>query len=386
MPTPPPHIYTTTYADDTTIYTSDKDYKTAERRLQPYLNCINDWTKTNDLHLNADKTTTTLFTPDPAEHKAKLNLTIEGKLLPTVPNPTILGLTYDPQLTFNKHAQKTKDKADKTLKILNALTSTNWGKQKETLTNTYKTVTRPILEYASTVWAPMTKKTHIDKLQTTQNAALRTATGCTLDTNTNHLHDETQILPLSTHLRLHSSQLRQKAQHPDHPLHYLTNQPDYPRLMKQTTFNRNNNYTVQIDTDPNTVDEDTTKTNLKTIHTTIVRNHLRDRPDNKVLNRQAPDIDQTEETLPRQTRRRLAQLRTNKSPLLRQYLHKIDPVTYATDECPLCKATPHDTRHLFNCTEVPTDLTARDLWTNPLGVAALLDTWGEMLARPRMDA
>ena len=173
MPPPPPHTHNMTYADDSTIYTSDKDYKTAERRLQPYLDDITNWTKTNDLHLNADKTTTTLFTPDPAEHKAQLNLTIEGQTLPTIPNPTILGLTYDPQLTFNKHTQKTKDKADKTLNMLNALTSTKWGKQKETLTNTYKTVTRPILEYASTVWAPMTKPTHINRLQTTQNAALR---------------------------------------------------------------------------------------------------------------------------------------------------------------------------------------------------------------------
>ena len=379
MPPPPPHTHIMTYADDSTLYSSDKDYKTAETRLQPYLDRITDWTKTNDLHLNASKTTTTLFTPDPAEHKATLNLKIDDTILPTVPNPTILGLTFDPKLTFNKHTQATKDKADKTLKILNALTSTNWGKQKETLTNTYKTVTRPILEYASTVWAPMTKPTHINRLQTTQNAALRTATGCTLDTNINHLHDETQILPLDTHLRLHSSQARQKAQHPDHPLHYLTEQPDHPRLMKQTTLNNRNDYITRIDTDPDSIDDDQIKSNLKTIHTTIVQRHLRDRPNNKILDRPPPDIDKSEETLTRPTRRRLAQLRTNKSPLLRQYLHKIDSTNYPTEDCPLCRAGPHDTRHLFNCTEVPTDLTTLDLWTNPCGVADLLDAWEEKL-------
>ena len=232
----------------------------------------------------------------------------------------------------------------------------------------------------------MTKKTHINKLQTTQNAALRTATGCTLDTNINHLHDETKILPLDTHLRLHSSQLRQKAQHPDHPLHYLTIQDDHERRMKRTTLNNRHDYTTRIETDPNTVDQDDIKTILKTIHTTIVRDHLRDRPVNKILNRQAPDIDQDEETLPRQTRRRLAQLRTNKSPFLRQYLHKIDSGTYPTDECPLCGVSPHDTPHLFDCTELPTDLTTGDLWTNPVGVAGLLAAWGERLGRLPADA
>ena len=149
--------------------------------------------------------------------------------------------------------------------------------------------------------------------------------------------------------------------------------------MKQTTLNNHNNYTTRIETNPNTVDDDDIKTNLKTIHTTIVRDHLRDRPNNKILNRQAPDIDQDEETLPRQTRRRLAQLRTNKSPFLRQYLHKIDPDAHPTDDCPLCGVAPHDTPHLFSCPELPTDLTTDDLWTNPCGVADLLAAWGGKL-------
>ena len=156
--------------------------------------------------------------------------------------------------------------------------------------------------------------------------------------------------------------------------------------MKQTTLNNRNSYTTRIETDPNTVDQSDIKTNLKTIHTTIVRDHLRDRPNNKILNRQAPDIDQDEETLPRQTRRRLAQLRTNKSPFLRQYLHKIDPGTYQTDACPLCGVSPHDTPHLFDCTVLPTNLTTDDLWTNPRGVADLLAAWEEKLDRLPTDA
>ena len=40
----------------------------AQQQVQPYLQEIFDWTKQNQLTLNVSKTTTTLFTPDPAEY------------------------------------------------------------------------------------------------------------------------------------------------------------------------------------------------------------------------------------------------------------------------------------------------------------------------------
>ena len=383
LPTPPRDIHVTTYADDITIYSSDKNYTMAQQRLQPYLEDVQTWTKANDLKLNASKTMTTLFTPDPAEYRDELSLQLDNTRLPTIRNPKILGLTFDPKLTFNEHIKTSKDKAEKTINILKALTSTHWGKNKETLTNTYKTVTRPILEYAGTIYAPIISDKQLTALQVTQNQGLRIATGCTSDTNINDIHDETKILPIEKHLRLHSSQLRQKASHPDHPLHRLTTQPQPPRLKKKTIFN-NNQYTLNIDPDPtHAIDENTIKQNMKTIHTTIVQDHLSNRPINKLLNRPPPDIDKKEETLPHSTRRKLSQLRTNKSPLLMTYLHKIDPANHPAANCPLCNDPNHDSLHLFNCPDIPTTLTVWDLWTNPMGVAALLDVWGEKLGGPR---
>ena len=66
---------------------------------------------------------------------------------------------------------------------------------------TYKAVMSPALEYASSIWSPLAPSTSINKLQVTQNAALRTATGCTQDTNIQHLHDKTQILPIHENYR-----------------------------------------------------------------------------------------------------------------------------------------------------------------------------------------
>src|SRR6476469_4398157 len=82
----------------------------------------------------------------------------------------------------------------------------NLGKQNETLIATYKAITRPVIEYGNTLWSPIISYTNLNKLQATQNTALRIITGCTADTNIQHLHTETEILPLSIHLKLHASQ------------------------------------------------------------------------------------------------------------------------------------------------------------------------------------
>lgn len=383
LPTPPlPQIQTITYADDITILSTHTNTDTAQTQVTQYLQQIHDWTQQNQLTLNTSKTTTTLFTPDPAQYNTTLSLHINNNILPTVKNPKILGLTLDPKLTYSAHIQNTLKRATQTINMIKALTTTHWGKTKETLTTTYKAITRPIIEYANTIWSPITSTTNMQKLQTVQNKALRTITGCTLDTNTSHLHTETQILPITTHLQLHASQLRQQAQHPQHTLHAFTRKAPNPRYKKQTIFDNNNNYTYNIATNPENTTEATIKNNLKQIHTHIVNRHIDNTPHNRVLNMPAPPIDATEQTLSHSTRRTLAQLRTNKSPLLHAYLNKITPTTHPTPHCPLCGHHSHDTMHIFSCPRVATNLTPVDLWLRPVEAGALVARWRAELGVP----
>ena len=159
---PPPSapVQVMAYADDITITSTHTSTSAAKKYIQPYLHKVFAWTKQNNLLLNSDKTTCTLFTPDPAEYTSNLDLIINNKALPMATHPKVLGLTLDPKL---------------------------------------------------------------NKLQVMQNTALRTATGCTQDTNIQHLHDETLTLPIHEHLQLHhASQYKQKTQHPSHPLHKHT--------------------------------------------------------------------------------------------------------------------------------------------------------------------
>ena len=382
----PPDVYTITYADDITILSTHTNINTAQAQVQPYLHQIHDWIQRNQLSLNTSKITTTLFTPDPAQYNTTLTLQMNNDRLPTVKNPKILGLTFDPKLTYSTHIQNTHKRATNTINLIKALTTTHWGKTKETLSTTYKTITRPLIEYANTIWSPITSDTNISKLQTVQNKALRAITGCTLDTNTAHLHHETKILPITKHLKLHASQLRLQAHYPDHPLHQLTQQPTDHRYKKQTAFSNNNRYTYNLDTEPQNTSYDTIKENLKQIHTHIVHQHTQNAPPNKILNTQAPEIHKDEQTLTHYMRRTLAQLRTDKSPLLRSYLHKISPDTHPTPLCPLCNQYTHDTLHLFNCNRIQTHLTPVDLWLRPVEAGALVTRWREELGEPPRSA
>ena len=83
--------------------------------------------------------------------------------------------------------------------------------------------------------------------------------------------------------------------------------------------------------------------------------------------------------LSRETRRTLAQLRTNKSPLLVSYLFSIGDRRHPLQLCPLCLMHDHTSSHLFECKSLPTSLSSLDLWTNPDKVEPFLATWAERL-------
>ena len=111
--------------------------------------------------------------------------------------------------------------------------------------------------------------------------------------------------------------------------------------------NYNNNYTVNINTKSDLICEDLIQSNLKLIHSHIVSNHLSQRPPNKVLQDQTPSVSPAELLLSRETRRTLAQLRTNKSPLLVSYLFSIGDPRHPSPLCPLCLMHDHTSSHLF---------------------------------------
>ena len=208
------------------------------------------------------------------------------------------------------------------------------------------------------------------------------ATGCTTDTNTQHLHDETAVLPIKDHLCIHSSNLKHKSKHPTHPLHLLQQQLPPPRRQKPTIF-FTSDHTLDVDIDHQTASKQSIKRDCKGIHDWLTEHYLSNRQVNNVCQEIPIPVDSTEATLPRKQRVLLSQIRAGKSTFLLSYLHLINPEQHPSEACPICNHPKHDSIHLFQCPQVPTDLTPFALWEDPIKVSELLDRWRPLL--PHLD-
>ena len=155
-------------------------------------------------------------------------------------------------------------------------------------------------------------------------------------------------------------------------MHQRTTYFNTPRLKKI--------YNARYTTNIPTVTTTDIKTNMRHMHTSIVSRQLATRGNNKILRTPPPLTSSSEEILLRLTRRTTSQLKTNKSPFLKSYLHKVDGKSRPSPLFPLCNTNTHDTHHLFNCTHIRTTLSPMDLWTDPAGVMELLARERDMLA------
>ena len=120
--------------------------------------------------------------------------------------------------------------------------------------------------------------------------------------------------------------------------------------------------------------------NLKHIHTSITFQYFSSRKYSKVTNTIPHDIHSSEQSLPPHMHTKLAQLRTNKAPLLCSYLHKINSNVY-TPQCLLCLKHAHNTNYLFNCNLIPMQHHTSSLWTNPHKAAEHIQEWQSRLAK-----
>ena len=124
LPPPSAPVQVMAYADVITITSTHTSPSAANKYIQPYLHTVFAWTKQNNIMLNPDKTTCTLFTPDPAEYTSNLDLTINNKTLLMATHPKVMGLTLDPKLTYSTHIHNSSVH----VQIIKALTATECGK------------------------------------------------------------------------------------------------------------------------------------------------------------------------------------------------------------------------------------------------------------------
>ena len=159
------------------------------------------------------------------------------------------------------------------------------------------------------------------------------------------------ILPIRRHIRMRSVQVQLANHLTVNPGQRLLNATTPTRRqMKATLHSRYERYISALleDSDDDdifgptrSVSEDNYKSLLKQIHTNEVEVTIANFEDSAFLNARVPNIDKSEEKLPRTTRRTLSQLRCGYSVFLNSCQHRIDPSS--SELCRLCDSTSHTT-------------------------------------------
>ena len=228
----PPETVNALYADDVTILASDPKSKVATELAQKTVDVVNEWSKRWKLLLNASKSECCFFTLDRHESKLSPTIVIDGKVIAHTPNPRLLGVILDRELTFSDHTDTVIERVRTKQKMLSAVANSEWGWRKQNLKRIYVAFCRSVFDYAAISWQPWLADSNILKLERAQNRCLRIITGQAKSTHVEALRIESEIPSYGSIMKANIMKGREKALRAveDHPRREcLINQPRLER-------------------------------------------------------------------------------------------------------------------------------------------------------------
>ena len=157
------------FADDTAIYLAISS-EGESITLQNDLHILEKWEQRWDMSFNPSKCQVLHITR--AKCPIQTKYILHDTVLQTVPSAKYLGVTISDDLSWSPHIDLITKKANQTLGFLKRNIKVHNQDLKSTA---YKTLVRPQLEYALTVWSPHTA-TNIAKVEAVQHRAARWAT------------------------------------------------------------------------------------------------------------------------------------------------------------------------------------------------------------------
>ena len=111
-----------------------------------------------------------------------------GEDVPVVSEATYLGVIFDTRLTWGPQFRKMTARAYQRLNLLRHLSSLSKNPNPNTMIHLYRSVIRPIFEYAS-ICVINAAEVHLNKIQLLQNQALRIVMKSPRYISTKDLHD-----------------------------------------------------------------------------------------------------------------------------------------------------------------------------------------------------
>ena len=154
------------FAGDTAVYLTVINPNDSNI-LQSDLDKLQEWERTWDMEFNPSKCEVLHISR--ARQQIHSQYTLHGEILESVDCARYLGVSITKDLNSNTHINQITSKANRSLGFVKRNVSTTNQSVEELA---YKTLVRPQVEYASTVWSPYTKQ-NIQKIEMVQRRAAR---------------------------------------------------------------------------------------------------------------------------------------------------------------------------------------------------------------------
>jgi hypothetical protein len=204
------------YADDTQLIETGKSHEEVKQKLEKTIKLAQTWYTQNSLMSNPAKTEVIIFKTTQGK---KENITIKveenGEEIELKPEETIkvLGVHLDECLDFSKHIKQIQRKATAATK--------NLYRVKDILPTKYKMLLYDALiasqfNYADVIWGGCNKQNK-EKLQITQNFALRTVLGTDRKSSATKTLKKLRYLNLQDKRQIHEAVFAYKAINGTHP-------------------------------------------------------------------------------------------------------------------------------------------------------------------------
>lgn len=181
------------YADDTTIFTSDKSISLHVDKLSTDLKNVSRWCSANLLSINATKTKFVVFSTHQKYSASFPSLTFGSHSIFPSPCASFLGISLDSSLKYIDHISDIKKKIAYGIR---ALIKTRPYFTRSTLLSLYYSFVHSHINYGIICWGN-TYNTHLASLQVLQNQSIRIITNSSHFSNGKCLLHDNNILTIS---------------------------------------------------------------------------------------------------------------------------------------------------------------------------------------------
>ena len=197
------NLYILQYADDTALVSHNSSITSTITKLQQLMDRTLTWFNLWRLKANPLKSQLIIFNHTQTNNSPTIS--ISGQIVENRPITNYLGMHLDHKLNFNHHTKLVKKKCIIRAKHFRSLTYKNKGINKKTAAHIYKSICRPILEYAHPLYLNC-RKPAIKNLEVAETSTIRSVTKIRHPGNPLHnppnnlLYQTTNIKPISQRL------------------------------------------------------------------------------------------------------------------------------------------------------------------------------------------